>query len=301
MRRIDPLAGGVASGFGAGLFVGLAPAAELAGRWLAPAVVLGLVVGGLAALSTSERPLQAMPDRLRRLVFMVETLGRLAAAVALAGAVAVYLTPFAALAVVLVGTVLAVVGVPALVVRAAAVVVVGVLLLVVVACFAIAPVAPAVAVPDGGSGLGVLAAAGLMTVCAFTASVGTPVRRVPVLVIVSVLTFAAALAAVHQLGAARLAISPAPLRAALAAADASALDPLLLAAVAIGCGFALCGVLRGLAVPGIPRVRTIAVAGAVTALGSLSIPPTVALAVTAALLLGDAAVRAIAVRRRRVG
>lgn len=300
VRRIDRVAGGVAASLGAGLFLGLAPAASLAGRWLLLAVVLGVAVGGLAVLSTSDCPLSTSPVSVRRLGFALGTLGRLAAAVALAGTVAGYLTPLAALGVVAAATALAVVGVPPVAVRLAAALVPAVLLLVVIACFAIAPVAPAVAVSDGGSVPGVLAAAGLLTVCAFGAEDGDGPRsaRLVVLAVVAVLTLAVAAAASHQLGAARLAISPAPLRAALAAADASPLDPLLLAAVVVGCGFALLGVLRGLPVPGVPRLRLVAAAGVATAAGVLLIPATAALAAGAVLLLADAALRAIAQRHR---
>jgi APA family basic amino acid/polyamine antiporter len=300
VRRIDHVAGGVAASVGAGLFLGLAPAASLAGRWLPVAVLLGLAVGGLAVLSTSDHPLSTLPVSVRRLGFALGTLGRLAVAVALAGTVAAYLTPLAALGVVAAAAALAVVGVPAVVVRLAAVLVPAVLLLVVVACFAIAPVAPAVPVPDGGNVPGVLLAAGLLTVCAFGVETGPRSARLMVLAVVAVLTLAVAVAALHQLGAARLAISPAPLRAALAAADASALDPALLAAVVVGCGFALLGVLRGLPVTGVPRVRLVVAAGVATAVGALLIPATAALAAGAGLLLGDAALRAIALRHRGV-
>jgi basic amino acid/polyamine antiporter, APA family len=298
LPRIDHVAGGVAASVGAGLFLGLAPAASLAGRWLPLAVLLGVVVGGLAVLSTSDRPLSTVPVSVRRLGFALGTLGRSAAAVALAGTVAAYLTPLVALGVVAAAAALAVAGVPAVVVRLAAVLVAAVLLLVVVACFAIAPVAPAVPVPDGGSVPGVLLAAGLLTVCAFGTETGPRPARLVVLAVVAVLTLAVAVAALHQLGAARLAISPAPVRAALAAADASALDPALLAAVVVGCGFALLAVLRGLPVPGVPRVRLIVAAGVATAAGALLIPATAALAAAAGLLLCDAALRAIAVRHR---
>ncbi|MGH3760510.1 hypothetical protein [Actinophytocola sp.] len=316
VRRADLVAGGVASSFGAGLFLGLAPAASLAGRWLLAALLLAALVGGLALLSIWDRPLEMLPVPLRRFGFTLSTLGRLAAAVAVAGTVATYLTPFAALALVAVVTVAAVVGVPAVVVRVAAVVVLAVLVLVVVACSAIAPVAPAVAPPDGGSVVGVLAAAGLLTVCFFGTSrpaspgVGQSVSSdraaggrwslVVVLVIVAVGCLAVAAAALRQLGAARLAVSPAPLRAALAAADASAIEPLLLVGVTVGCAFTLLGVLRGTRVSGIPAMRVYVAAGGVTAVGAVLVPATVALAGAAVLLLSDAAFRVVAVRHRRV-
>ncbi|MGH3878920.1 MAG: hypothetical protein ACRDSK_17965, partial [Actinophytocola sp.] len=88
-----------------------------------------------------------------------------------------------------------------------------------------------------------------------------------------------------------------PLRDVLAAADATAISRLLVVGVVVGCGFALLGVLRGLRAPGVPRLRLAVAAGLVTALGALYVPPTVALAGAAVLLLCTAALRAIAVRR----
>jgi hypothetical protein len=430
VRRIDVVARGVASSFGAGLFLGLAPAASLAGRWLPVAVLLGVVVGGV--LSIAERPLPTSPLSARRFGFALATLGRLAAAVALAGTVGVYLTPLAGAGVALLITAIALVGMPPIVIRVAAVVVVAGLLLVTIACFTIAPVAPAVALPDGGSVLGVLAAAGLLTVCAFGATgtarwsaagggaagavgpggaagaargddsgcvaglggavgldaggpgglggvvgvagtddpadwngtespaggvdgpdgargldrsdppgaggaadpdgtegvpdpdgphgaggvesavggagagggdvpggagtVGGSARwdRVLGVGVVSLLTLAVAAGVLWQLGAARLAISPAPLRAALAAADASSLDVILGSTVVVGCGFALLGVFRGLPAPGVPAVRVLVAVGVAVAVGGVLIPPVAALGVAAVLLLGDAAFRAIA-------
>ncbi|HWM07442.1 MAG TPA: hypothetical protein VNP92_34345, partial [Actinophytocola sp.] len=105
----------------------------------------------------------------------------------------------------------------------------------------------------------------------------------------------------RQLGAPRLAVSPVPLRDALAAADAVALEPLLLVGVAVGCGFALLGVLRGLGVAGVPRVRLLGVAAALTCVGCVFVPPAAGLGVAAVLLLGDAGFRFVAVRHRRRG
>lgn len=316
VRRADLVAAGVASSFGAGLFLGIAPAASLAGRWLLGALVLAAAAGALAVLSTSERPLTTLPVPLRRFGFALGTLGRLAAAVAIAGTVATYLTPLAALVLVVVVTAVAVVGVPPVVVRVAAVAVLVVLVLLAAACFAIAPVTPAVAAPDEASLPGVLAAAGLLTVCFFGADAGADMgadepasgagpgtRRGAALVLglVAVVCLAVAGAALRQLGAPRLAVSPAPLRAALAAADASAIERLLVVGVVVGCGFALLGVLRGVRAAGVPRVRLVVAAGVVTVLGALFVPATAALATAAVLLLADAALRAVAVRRPRAG
>lgn len=306
VRRVDLLARGVASTFGAGLFLGLAPAAGLAGPWLPAALVLAAGLGHLAVLSTSERPLDTAPLRLRRIGFVLFALGRLAAAVAIAGTFGRYATPvqpaLGAVVLLLVVCVAALVSVPAAVVRAAAAVVLACLALVVAACFAIEPVAPAVAAPRGGSVLGTLAAAGLLSVCFFGAAPAGRDRRGVAVVsaVVAVGCLAVAAAALYQVGAPRLALSPAPLVDVLAAADASALEPLLVIGVAVACGFTLLGVLRGLRVPGIPDVRLVAAAGVATAIGSLLVPPDTALAAAAVLLLGDAAFRYIAVRHRHV-
>jgi len=302
VRSGDVVAGGVAASLGAGVFLGLAPAAALAGRWLPAAVLLAALAGGLAVVSTSERPAETLPMSLRRFGFALATLARLSAAVAIAATVEVYLSPFAALALVAVVTVLAAVGVPPAVVRVAAVAVLVVLAVVVAACFTIAPAAPAVTAADDGGVLGVPAAAALLTVCFFGAdAAAAPGRRravVVAVVVVAVACLAVALAAVHQLGAARLGVSPAPLRAALGAADASAIERLLVVGVVVACGFALLAVLRGLRVANVPRMRLVVVGGAAAALGVLLIEPVPALVSAAVLLLGDAVFRAIAVRHR---
>ena len=381
----DVVAGGVAASFGAGLFLGPAPAASLAGGRLPLAALVGVLVGGAAVLLTWNRPLGTLSMSLRRFGFALSTVARLAAAVALAGTVAVYLTPLAAVVVVVVAVVLAAVGVARLVVRAAAVVVAGVLVLTVIACFAIAPVAPAVAAPDGGSVVGVLGAAGLLAVCMFGASpglrwngpgpagrrggaadgggavdgggaangggtadgggaayacgavdrggvtgddgavdgggeaagaggvasgdgdAGLPATgdswrwgRFIVVGVVGILVLAVVLGAVRQTGAARLAVSPAPLLAALDAADAGALRPLLLIAVVVGCGFGLLGVLRGLPSGGLPHLRVVVAGGVVVVAGALFVPATAALGGAAVLLLGDSVFRVITGRHRNV-
>jgi len=290
----------VAASLGAGLFLGLGPAASLAGGWLPAAVVLAALVGGVAVVSTSERPPETLPVPLRRFGFALAMLARLATAVAIAATVEVYVSPLAALGFVVVVTAVAAFGVPAPVVRAGAVAVLAVLAVVVAACFTIAPVAPAVPVPDGGSVPGVLAAAGLLTMCFFGAD-AVPARRggvVAAVAVVAVVSLAVALAALHQLGAARLGISPAPLRAVLGAADATAIERLLVAGVVVACGFALLAVLRGVRVEGVPPVRLAVVAGAAAMFGIVLIEPVPALVSAAALLLGDAVFRAVAVRHR---
>jgi len=475
---VDFVAAGVVSTFGAGLFTGLAPAAALAGPWLLAALVAGGGLGYLTVLSGWERPLDTVPAAVRRVVSGVGVLGRLAAAVAIAGTFGRYVVPagerFGAVALVVVVTAVAVVvpRVPVLVVRAAAVVVLAALALVVLACFAIEPVSPAVVVEQGGSVLGVVASAGLLTVCflgaappgrgarvvdvrlpdspwvaggagggagprsevaggdggglgprsevedadggglgprpevagevaaddrtdfgvesssgwsagsgrdsgagaalgsgsgsgwspgsepcscsgwspgfepssgsgselgggeragrgrepesgdvsvpsggagsvegdgSLTGARGGPrTWRLGVLAVVAVVLvvcLAVGAAVLRQLGAPRLALSPVPLLDALAAADAAALEPLVLAGVAVGTGFALLGVIRAVvgSVVGVPPVRVAVAVGGVVAVGAVVVEPTVALWVAAVLLLGDAALRLVAVRHRRPG
>lgn len=348
------MAGGVVSTVGAGLFTGLAPAAGLAGPWLPPALVGAAGLGLLIVLSTSDRPLETARLPVRRLGFGLGVLGRLAAAVAVAGTFGSYLTPrsaFGALALVAVVTVVAVVlpRPPVLVVRVAAVVVLATMAVVAMACFAIEPVAPAVAVDGGGSVLGVVAAAGLLTVgflgvgplprgaavvdvplpdetgpdrgspdspvggrpddSPLEFGVGAAARRawrlgvLAVFAVVLVGSLAVGAGVVRQLGAARLALSPVPVVDGLAAADASALEPLVVVGVAVATGFVLWGILRGLVVlgGGLPAVRVTVAAGAVVAVGAVAVAPSTSLVAAAVLLLGDALLRLTAVRHRRFG
>ncbi|GAB3437289.1 hypothetical protein GCM10027436_16990 [Actinophytocola sediminis] len=355
---------------GAGLFSGLAPAAGLAGPWLLAGVVSAAGLGLLVVLSTSDRPLETARIPVRRLVFGVGALGRLAAAVAVAGTFGQYVTvgagqdPTAARGLGAVGLVAVVTAVavlvarlPVLVVRVAAVLVVGSLALVALACFAIEPVAPAVAVDGGGSVVGLVACAGLLTVCflgvgpvprgarvvdvhlpdddgasadlppgdgpvserAVGAVGGAPddsplefgagraaVRawRLGVLAVFAVVLvgcLAVGAGVLRQLGAPRLALSPTPLLDALAAADASALEPIVVTGVAVGTGFVLLGILRwfGAWAGTVPSGRVSVAVGVVVAVGAALVAPSTALVVAAVLLLGDAALRLVAVRHRR--
>lgn len=350
-RGVDLLAGGVVATVGAGLFAGLAPAAGLAGPWLPAALVAAAGLGLLAVLSTSDRPLETARLPVRRLVFGLRTLGRLAAAVAVAGTAGAYLTPGSAGGAVALAAVVTVLAVlvprpPALVVRVAAAVVLVTLALVALACFAIEPVAPAVAVSDGGNVLGVVAAAGLLTVAFLGVAPvprgarvvdvelpgpnggtarNSPVGGAPddspldlgvgraalrawrcgvlaVFAVVLVASLAVTAGVLRQLGAARLALSPAPVVDALAAADASAVEPLVLVGVAVATGFVLWGIFRGLVVlgRGIPAPRVTVAAGVVTAMGAVLVSPATALVAAAVLLLGDAALHLIAVRHQRL-
>lgn len=211
------------------------------------------------------------PGRMAAGVYLV---GRMVAAAALAGCFGDYVMParpaVAALAVLLcaIGVELALgrfrLRLSLVLARVAVCVVLLVLGVVVAACFAIAPPPPTgVPVPAGFPGAddvgGLLPAAGV----AFFAFLGferisapgtgrpAPLRRtlllaIPVVLVVALGTYLAVGAAVlRQLGASRLAISTAPLRDALAAADAAGLAPLVTLAAAVATSGALLIVLGG--------------------------------------------------------
>ncbi|OLF16581.1 hypothetical protein BU204_16135, partial [Actinophytocola xanthii] len=268
-RRVDLVASGVVSTVGAGLLTGLAPAAALAGPWLLAALVPAAGIAHLVTLSTSQRPGQAPVGRLLGIS------GRLAAGIAVAGTVGRYATPeqpvLGTLGVVLAVAVLALARPrpSTAATRVAAVVVLVGLALVVLSCFAIAPATPPVPMPQGGSPLGFLAAVGLLTVCFLGIPPREPREHGPrgrrlgvlagVLAVVLAVCLAVGAAALRQLGAPRLALSPAPLRDALAAADGAPVEPLLLVVVVVSAGFVLLGILAVLAEAGsglpAPRVR----------------------------------------------
>lgn len=303
VSTVDRVARGVVSTFGAGLFLGLAPAAALAGWWLVPGMVLAAALAVLFALSTQDQSATGAAP-------LVGILGRIAAAAAVAVAFGRYLVPGRPQvgAVVLVLVVAAVVLVasplPGMVDRVATVVVVGVLVVVAVACFSIAPVELAVAPPADAPGtddpLGLLPAAVLLYL-GFTGSPGMARRqRVAVTGVVLVVNVAVAVAVLWQLGGERLALSTAPLRDALAAADASGVDGLLSVGVTVACVFTLRGVLgdiRDLAP--VRPARVVAFAAGVAALGALLLDPEYMLAGASVLLLGEAVIRMLSARRNR--
>lgn len=294
LRTVDVVAAGMLSTVGAGLFLGLAPGASLAGAWLPAALVLAAV---LAGLSTVERKESVVAWRIRAAAVAdgAGLLGRVAAGAALGGAVGAYAAPIVAPLFVMGVTAFTVTGVrlPVVVTRIAAVVVLGVLAVVAVACFAIAPEV-SVAEPATDPA-GVIAAAGLL----FVGFVGPEVprrRAFAVLGVVLAVSLAVAVGALRQLGAPRLALSPVPLRDALAAADATPLAGLLTAGVVVACAFALFGALR--------RIRTVlartrhaaagtAVAGALSAAGAVLVDPMTALVAAAVLLLVEPVLRVV--------
>lgn len=302
LRTVDVVAAGTLSTVGAGLFLGLAPGASLAGAWLPVALVLAAVLAGLSTVEHKESRETVVAWRIRVAAVAdgVGLLGRVAAGAALGGAVGVYVSPLVAPLFVMGVTAFTVTGfrLPVVVTRVAAVVVLGVLAVVAVASFAIAPeVSAAAPAPDPA---GVIAAAGVLFV-GFVGPEAPRRRALVVLGVVLVVSLAVAVGALRQLGAPRLALSPAPLRDALAAADATPLTGLLTVGVVVACAFALLGSLG--------RVKTLlatrhavpgtAVAGALAAAGAVLVDPVTALLAAAVLLLVEPVLRVVANGPRR--
>ncbi|MGB3444972.1 MAG: hypothetical protein WBA97_40065 [Actinophytocola sp.] len=301
---VDGLARGVAPAFGAGLFLGLAPASAFAGWWLVAGMVLAGAIAVLFALST--------PDETPGLAASsLGILGRIAAAVAVAATFGAYVVPErpSVGAVVLVVAVAAVVllspPLPPAVDRIAAVVVLVVLMTVAVACFTIAPVAPPVAPGPDADGadalLGLLPSAAVLFLC-FVGGRTTRRARPAVIGVVLVVSVAVAVGALHQLGGERLALSPAPLRDVLTAADAASIDGLLAVGVTVACLFALRACLtdiREIASDSRSPVAAVGLAAAVSALGALVLEPEHALVGAAVLLLSEAVIRVLSGRRGR--
>lgn len=297
----DRVARGVVSTFGAGLFLGLTPAAALAGWWLVPGMVLAAAVAVLFALSTQDFPASGPAP-------LVGILGRIAAAAAAATTFGRYVLPgrpeFAAvvLVVVVAGLVLVAPPLPGVVDRVAAVLVVGVLVVVAVSCFAIAPVGLAVTPPADAAGadepVGLFTSALLLYLCFIGSPSVVRRERVAVVGVVLVVSLAVAVGVLWQLGGERLALSTAPLRDALAAADASGVDGVLAVGVTVACVFALRGVLgdiRDLA-PVRPAHVVLLAAGA-AALAALLLAPEYMITGAGVLLLGEAGIRILAARR----
>jgi APA family basic amino acid/polyamine antiporter len=279
---------GLGGMLGAGVFLGPAPAAALAGGWFLLGTVLAALVAGCLALAVAccARVApdldgeQHLRERLgiwpARISGSAHLLGRAAALAALAGTVGDYLAPqrrvVLAVGLLVLATALDAVGfrltgalrwVPP----------VGVLVVlgaVVAVCFGVAPPAAA-PVPPGLPGAddpsGVAGAAGVMffAFLGFDRIIGASAdeRRaarwpmpVVLLGVALVGTLAVGFAAYHQLGAARLALSPAPLRDTLAAADAAALAPVVNLGVLLAAAPVLLLVLGG------TRRAVVAAAGA---------------------------------------
>ncbi|MDR7303067.1 APC family permease [Haloactinomyces albus] len=268
---------GLGGMLGAGLFVGLAPASALAGVWL----LLGVPIAGLTAvccaLSTAEQSavyrgpgaayacirsqLGIAPGRIAASTYL---LGQIAAMAAIASAVGAYLptsSPVIAAVAILLTVVAATAG---LRIRGGAAwlwlcLTLTVSALVVAACWAIAPLPPT-GVPAGGNTpgptpMGIPAAAGILLFAflgfeRLTAPAeerdryGRPaVRRglIVMFTIAGTVVVIVSASVIHQLGAARLALSPTPMIRALQAADAAALTSL----VGVGVALAMLPVLLG--------------------------------------------------------
>jgi len=248
---------GLPAVLGAGVFAGFAPAAGLAGWWVLPALAISAFAALCSAFSTADQS-RAYPDvgggygyvRAQlgvwpaRMTASAHLLGRFAMAAAVALMFGAYVVPdqpvIGALALVVATALLGAVGfrftagVSALV----SLVVLGVLALVVASSYSIAPVPSA---GETGTVNELVGVAGLMFMAfAGFERITAPHRgerqhspaalkiAIPVLIGLSFVVYLAVGAGVlRQLGSARLALSPAPLRDALAAADASALVPLV--------------------------------------------------------------------------
>jgi basic amino acid/polyamine antiporter, APA family len=301
LHTVDVVAAGMLSTVGAGLFLGLAPGASLAGAWLPAALLLAAVLAGLSTVERAE-PVGAWRIRAAMLADGAGVLGRVAAGAALGGAVGAYVSPLVAPLFVMGITAFTVTGIrlPVVVTRIAAVVVLGVLAVMAVACFAIAPEASVA--PPAADPAGVIAAAGVLFV-GFVGP-GVPRRRAfVVLGVVLAVSLAVAVGALRQLGAPRLALSPAPLRDALAAADAAPLTGLLTVGVVVACAFALFAALgwvrTALAARSRHAVPGTAVAGALSAAGAVLVDPVTALVAAAVLLLVEPVLRVVANGPRR--
>ncbi|MFL6141244.1 MAG: hypothetical protein ACJ72N_05130 [Labedaea sp.] len=276
---------GLAAMLGAGILGGLAPAAGAAGNWS----LLALGLAGLLAVACGLSPVDSTGPP--------GTLGRLVAAVAITLVFGRYVLPAhpvpAALGLLAVAVVLTMAGFRPgrTVVVLAVCFVLAVLAVVVAACLAIAPAPPAVEPASGSPGTDDPAGLPLATLLLFFAFLGFDraagrARRSPLLLTIGVALagyLAVAGAALRQLGGPRLAVSPAPLRDALAAADASGLTPLLTAGVLVASLFALLDVLAGLRRDDRPLVLPLAAAGAAGGVLLFTVP--VAMGLSAGLLL----------------
>jgi len=216
-------------------------------------------------------------------------LGRSAGMAVIAGAFGRYLVPgapkLAAVVLIVVATALTVAGVtpPPALIRTAVVVVLVVFAIVVVACFAIEPPRN---VPGSGNPSG-LPLATVFLVFAFLGTerrMGTRRHRLIAIGAALLVSFAVAAAALRQLGSARLALSPVPLRDALAAADASGLDRILTLGAALATVLTLLGVLAGLKADTNPPLT--AAAGAVAALAAVALTLPSLIIAAVALVLG---------------
>ncbi|ALG07767.1 hypothetical protein AOZ06_13375 [Kibdelosporangium phytohabitans] len=261
LRTTAGIVPGLSAMLGAGMLIAISPAAAAAGTWLLAGAVIAFLAALCSAFSTSDQSrrfmgmgggylysrlqLGVLPGRMAGSTVLV---GRIVAGAAIAGTFGAYVVPqypvTAAIVVSLIAAVADAFGVrPSRGVATAVLVVtlVGMALFVAVA-FAIAPPQPLPLPADveGTNDLGgLLSSAGLLffgflgfeyvtssseqEYSARQLHVAVPVIMVGTLAV----TVAVGGAALHQLGGPRLALSPAPLMDALAAADAQSLQPLM--------------------------------------------------------------------------
>jgi basic amino acid/polyamine antiporter, APA family len=282
----DAVVTGLAAMLGAGLLVGIAPAASAAGAWLLAGLVLAGLLTVAYGLSTS---VKSTP---------LAVLGRSAGAAAIAGAFGRYLVPEypipAALALLAVITALTAAGITPsrTLLRAAVAVVLAVLIVFVVVCFAIAP-PPNPAGPNDPAGLPLATA---FLVFGFLGTERAPQRhRMITIGLALVIYLAVAGAALHQLGGARLALSPVPLRDALVAADAAGIDRVLTVGAALATVLALFGVLTDVRAETKPVGMALVGLATAVAIVVLTVPALILVAV--ALMLGDRLLALVTSRR----
>jgi basic amino acid/polyamine antiporter, APA family len=281
---------GMAAMLGAGILSGLAPAASVSGIWLLAGLVLAAGLAILCGLSTAEN---ASP-----LPYWLGVSGRIAGASAIAGTFGSYVVPThpapAAVVFVAIGVGLASVNWEQSLSRVALGIVLAVFAVFVAACFAIEPPGQVITPPPDTPGTPELAGIPAATALMFFCFLGFHRAKRRWLAITATLVVSAAVAgaALYQLGGPRLALSSAPLRDALAAADASGIDKILTVGVALATLLALLGVLGDLRTGPHPRLIT-PLGGVVAAVGAvlLSIPTAIALA--SGLMLGHYAVAAV--------
>ena len=278
----DAVVTGLAAMLGAGLLVGIGPAASASGAWMIAGLVLAAPIAVACGLSTSE-PMSPLG-----------LLGRSAGAAAIAGAFGRYLVPEhpkpAAGVLVVVVTVLTYAGwaPPRLLIRAGVVVVLAVLAVFVATCFAIEPPPNA----PGGSDPSGLPVATFILVFGFLGTerkLRTRGHRITAIGVALVIYLVVAGAAMYQLGANRLGLSPVPLRDALAAADASGIAPVLTVGAVLATVLALFGVLTDIDADDEPW--EVAVGAAAMAAGALLLPVPTLIVVAVALMVGDRLLR----------
>ncbi|GAA2799285.1 amino acid permease [Saccharopolyspora taberi] len=285
-RAVPVALGGM---LGAGIFVAVGPAFAAAGWWSLLGVPLAALVAGCCALATAHQAavyqgpgpayscirarVGVVPARMSAAAHIA---GHLAALAAIAGLIGDLLFPASSAGAAAVTILLAVLAATAgLRIRAAANwlrlgLMLAVLALVVAVCFAITPVpSTAMAMPEDDSAVGITGAAGvfLFAFLGLDRVIAAAdeqdrdgrraVRRTVVvsLVTASVLLLVLAVALLHQLGPARLALSPVPVIDALGAAAAGELRPVVSAGIAVALLPVLLGVLESLRSTALAAVR----------------------------------------------